>query len=145
VQVEETRKNLMTRITRMTRIPRKTRKTKAMEAPMRLSSQIFTRRWSPRENEKPSRRTKPDEPGEDEGEGGGDNRDDTKKRRTPNTCLPQANQRSMRLWRKTNLAEKVKTKKQTDNEKTEKSCHRRTIRTYIYAGLPCRVSPWWKP
>ena len=42
---------------------------------------------------------------------------------------------------KTNLAEKVKTKKQTDNEKTKKPCHRRTIRTYIYEGLPCRVSP----
>ena len=35
--------------------------------------------------------------GEDEDEGGGDDRDDKKKRRTPNACLPQANQRSLRL------------------------------------------------
>ena len=65
------------------------------------------------------------EAGEDEDEGGGDDRDDKKKRRTPNTCLPQANQRSMRLSRKANLAEKAKSKKQTDNEKTKKPCHKR--------------------
>ena len=51
------------------------------------------------ENEKPSRRTKPDKPGKDEGkdEGkrGGDDPDEKKKRRTPNTYLPQANQRSI--------------------------------------------------
>jgi hypothetical protein len=51
------------------------------------------------ENEKPSRRTKPDKPGkdegEDEGERGGDDPDEKKKRRTPNTYLPQANQRSI--------------------------------------------------
>ena len=49
---------------------------------------------NPRENEKPSRRTKRDEPGEDEGEGGGDDRDERKRKRKPTTCLPTANQRS---------------------------------------------------
>ena len=57
------------------------------------------------ENEKPLRRTKPRKPGkgegdrEDEGERGGDgpcdDPDETKKRRTPNTYLPQANPRSI--------------------------------------------------
>ena len=53
------------------------------------------------ENEKPSRRTNPDNPGKDEGEDeglgkrGGDDPDEKKKRRTPNTYLPQANQRSI--------------------------------------------------
>ena len=46
------------------------------------------------ENEKPSGRTKPDNPGKGEGERGGDDPDEKKKRRTPNTYLPQANQRS---------------------------------------------------
>ena len=56
------------------------------------------------ENEKPSRRTKPDKPGkdegEDEGERRGDDPDEKKKRRTPNTYLPQANQRSIRALSK---------------------------------------------
>ena len=51
------------------------------------------------ENKKPSRRTKPVKPGEgkgkDEGERGGDNPDEKKKRRTPNIYLSQANQRSI--------------------------------------------------
>ena len=56
---------MMTKMTRMTRITRKARKPKAMVAPMRLLPQILTRRRAPRENEKPSRRTKPDEPSEE--------------------------------------------------------------------------------
>ena len=83
----------MTRITRMPRMQRIARK-KMIAATMRLSSQILPRRRSPRENEKPSRRTKRDEPGEDEGEGGGDDRDERKRKRKPTTCLPTANHRS---------------------------------------------------
>ena len=56
---------------------------------------------NPQENEKPSRtrKTKPDEPGEDEGKCEGDQDDEKKKlkRRKPNTCLPQSNQRSNKL------------------------------------------------
>ena len=75
----------------------KKRTPKAMTAHMRLSSQILLRRRSPSESEKSSRRTKPEEPGEDEGEGGSDDHDEKKTRRTPNTCLPQrqGNQRSI--------------------------------------------------
>ena len=44
-------------------------------------------------------RRKPDEPGEDEGKGEGDQDEEKKKlkRRKPNTCLPQSNQRSNKL------------------------------------------------
>ena len=87
------RMTMMTRMTRMPKMPRIPRK-KMMTAAMRLSSQILLRRRSPRENEKPSRRTKRDEPGEDEGEGDGDDRDERKRKRKPTTCLPTANQRS---------------------------------------------------
>ena len=87
---------MMTRMTRMPKMPRIPRK-KMMTAAMRLSSQILLRRRSPRENEKPSRRTKRDEPGEDEGEGGGDDRDERKKKRKPNTCTgkSEVNRRSL--------------------------------------------------
>jgi hypothetical protein len=74
------------------------RKTRTMAAPIRLSSQIVMK---PQENEEPSRtrRTKPDEPGEDEGKGEGDQDEEKKKlkRRKPNTCQPQSNQRSNKL------------------------------------------------
>ena len=83
---------------RMTRKQRKQRKTRAMAAPIRLSSQILMK---PQENEEPSRtrRTKPDELGEDEGKGEGDQDEEKKKlkRRKPNTSLPQPNQRSNKL------------------------------------------------
>ena len=86
----------MTRMTRMPRMQRMARK-KMIAATMRLSSQILPRRRSPRENEKPSRRTKRDEPGEDEGEGGGDDRDERKKKRKTNTCTgkSEVNRRSL--------------------------------------------------
>ena len=45
------------------------------------------------ENEKPYKPGKDE--GEDEGERGGDDPDEKKKRRTPNTYLPQENQRSI--------------------------------------------------
>ena len=87
---------------RMMRMTKKQRKTRTMAAPIQLSSQILMK---PQENEKPSRtrRTKPDEPGEDEGEGEGDQDEEKKKlkRRKPNTCLPQSNQRSNKLLRST--------------------------------------------
>ena len=96
---KKTWENRMTRLARMTR---KKRKTKAMAAPMRLTfvaDLTETAKPQLQENEKPSRRTKPDKPGkdegEDEGERGGDDPDEKKKRRTPNTYLPQANQRSI--------------------------------------------------
>ena len=80
------------------RMTRKQRKTRTMAAPIWLSSQIFMK---PQENEKPSRtrRTKPDEPGEDEGKGKGDQDEKKKKlkRRKPNNCQPQSNQRSNKL------------------------------------------------
>ena len=38
---------------------------------------------------------------------------------------------------KPDIEEKEKEKK----KETKKPCHRHTIRTYLYAGLPCRVSP----
>ena len=52
---------------------------------------------NPQEERNFLEKDKAHEEGEDEDEGGGEDRDDKKKRRTPNTCLPQANQRSMRL------------------------------------------------
>ena len=52
-----------------------------------------------RENVNPSRiqTTRPDEPGEDEGKCEGDQDEEKKKRRKPNTCLPQSNQRSNKV------------------------------------------------
>ena len=34
------------------------------------------------------------------------------------------------------LAEKANTKKKNEKKKTKKPCHRRTNRTYLYAGVP---------
>ena len=51
-----------------------------------------------------------------------------------NTCNRKI--RSGRLGRKTNLAKKPNTKKKNEKKKTKKPCHRRTNRTYLYAGVP---------
>ena len=84
----------MKRMMRMMRMKRKQRKTRTMAAPIRLSSQILMK---PQENEEPSRtrRTKPDEPGEDEGKGEGDQDEEKKKlkrRNLPTTVKSEINQ-----------------------------------------------------
>ena len=77
---------------------RKQRKTKTAAAQIRLSSQILMtmkpqgeREAQGLENSKDGNQTNHSEPGEDEGKGECDQDEEKKKRRKPNTCLPQSN------------------------------------------------------